>query len=419
MALSKKKKTIYGIIAAVIIIAVLIIMFLPKRTSATKDIVATVERGEFVITVSITGELEAKRAKEILGPQGLRDINFYSNMTIERIIPEGTIVDSGMFVASIDKTPLVNKMQELENEIEKLETSLNQAKIDTALELRSARDQLINQKFELEQYEIEVEQSKYEAPAIQRQTQINLEKAERNYQQSMDNYILRKNKSEAQVAQVQFDLNQRLLRLKRHQDVLNQFTIHAPQSGMLIYQKDWSGKKLESGSQFSPWDNVVAKLPDLSEMISKSFVNEVDINKVKVGQQVNISVDALPGRIYKGEITALANVGEQVRTSSAKVYETAIELQKVDSLLKPAMTTQCDIIIESIPNVLYMPLEALHSNDSIQFVYTGNVRQEVRTGKSNDNYVIVEAGLSKGQKVLLSMPEDPNSFKFVYLKKDE
>ncbi|MDL2254677.1 efflux RND transporter periplasmic adaptor subunit [Bacteroidales bacterium OttesenSCG-928-J16] len=419
MAISKKKKIIYGVVAAAVIVIILMFTLLPKGKTASKDIEATVEQGDFVITVNTTGELEAKRAKDINGPQGLREINFYSDLTIERIIPEGTIVDSGMFVASVDRTPLVNKLKELENEIEKLETQLNQAKIDTALELRSARDQLINQKFELEQYEIEVEQSKYEAPAIQRQTQISLEKAERNYQQSIDNYSLRKNKSEAQVAQVQFDLNQRLIRLQRHEDVLKQFTIYAPQAGMVIYQKDWSGKKLESGSQFSIWDNTVAKLPDLSEMISKSYVNEVDINKIKVGQKVNISIDALPGRIYEGEITALANVGEQLRTSSAKVYETTIELKKVDSLLKPAMTTQCDIIIESIPDVLYMPLEALHSNDSIQFVYTGNVRQEVRTGKSNDNYVIVEAGLSKGQKVLLSMPEDPNSFKFVFLKKDE
>ncbi|MDR0363466.1 MAG: efflux RND transporter periplasmic adaptor subunit [Bacteroidales bacterium] len=418
MKFSKKKKILYSVIAVVIII-VLAAIFFPKGKSSIKEITAKAERGEFIITVSTTGELEAKRAKDISGPQGLRDIHFYSDLVIERIIQEGTIVDSGMFVASIDKTSLINKIKEIENEIEKLETQLNQAKIDTALELRSARDQLINQKFELEQYEIEVEQSKYEAPAIQRQTQINLEKAERNYQQSLDNYSLRKNKSETQVAQVQFDLNQRLIRLQRHNEILNQFTIYAPQSGMVIYQKDWSGKKLESGSQFSVWDNIVAKLPDLSEMISRSYVNEVDISKVKVGQKVNIGIDALPGKVYLGEITSLANIGEQLRNSSAKVYETIIELKRVDSLLKPAMTTQCDIIIESIPDVLYIPLEALHGNDSIRFVYTGNVRQEVKIGKNNDNYVIIEEGLSEGQKVLLNIPEDSNSFKFVFLKKDE
>ena len=418
MRINKRKKFIYIAIAVVVCI-LLLILFLPKGKKSLKEFSATVERGDFVISVSSTGELEAKRSKEILGPQGLQSIYFYSNLTIERIVPEGTVVDSGAFVASIDRTPLVNKMKELDNEIEKLESQLNQSKIDTALELRSARDQLINQKFELEQYQIEIEQSIYEAPAIQRQAHINLEKAERNYQQSTENYVLRKNKAESQVAQVQFDLNQQLIIRQRHEDVLSQFTVYAPQAGMVIYQKDWSGKKVESGSQFSPWDNVVAKLPDLSEMISKSYVNEVDISKLKVGQQVNIGIDALPGRSYHGQVVSVANVGEQLRNSVAKVYESQILLSDSDSLLKPAMTTQCDIIIETIPDVLFIPLEALFSDDTVRYVYTGSIRQEVVSGRSNDNFVIIEKGLQEGQKVLLSVPENPNSYKLVLLKKDE
>jgi multidrug efflux pump subunit AcrA (membrane-fusion protein) len=415
----KKKKKVFYIAGAVVIAIVLIVLFLPKGKSSFQEISAKVERGDFVISVSITGELEAKRAKEIMGPQGLQSIYFYGNLTLERIIPEGTVVDSGAFVASVDKTPLVNKMKEIENEIEKLESQLNQSKIDTALELRSARDQLVNQRFELEQYQIEIEQSIYEAPAIRRQAQINLERAERNYAQSTENYILRKNKAESQVAQVQFDLNQQLIIRRQHEEVLFQFTIYAPQSGMVIYQKDWNGKKLESGSQFSTWQNIVAKLPDLSEMVSKSYINEVDISKVKTGQQVDIAIDALPGKNYHGQVVSVANVGEQLRNSVAKVYEAQIALTDSDSLLKPAMTTQCNIIVETIPDVLYIPLEALFSDDSITYVYTGNIRQEVVPGRSNDNFVIIEKGLQQGQKVLLNVPENPNIYKFVLMKKDE
>ena len=417
MTINRKRRFIY-IAVAVVIVAVLVVFLLPAGEKSSAEISAKVERGDFVISVSTTGELEAKRSKEIMGPQGLQSIYFYSNLTIERIVPEGTVVDSGAFVATIDKTPLVDKMKELDNAIEKLESQLNQSKIDTALELRSARDQLINQKFELEQYEIDIEQSIYEAPAIQRQARINLEKAERNYKQSMESYALRKNKAEAQVAQVQFDLNQQLLVRQRHEEVLSQFTIYAPQSGMVIYHK-WNGKKLEGGTQFSPWNNVVAKLPDLSEMLSRSYINEVDVSKVKPGQQVNVGIDALPGRSYNGEVISVANVGEQLRNSVAKVYEAQIVLTDSDSLLKPAMTTQCDIIIETIPDVLYIPLEALFSDDSISYVYTSNTRQEVIPGRSNDNFVIIEKGLQQDQKVLLSVPENPNNYKFVLLKKDE
>jgi multidrug efflux pump subunit AcrA (membrane-fusion protein) len=145
----------------------------------------------------------------------------------------------------------------------------------------------------------------------------------------------------------------------------------------------------------------------------------VDISKVKTGQQVDIAIDALPGRNYHGQVMSVANVGEQLRNSVAKVYEAQIILNDSDSLLKPAMTTQCNIIIETIPDVLYIPLEALFSDDSIRYVYTGNIRQEVIPGRSNDNFVIIEKGLQQGQKVLLNVPENPNNYKFVPLKKDE
>ncbi len=154
-------------------------------------------------------------------------------------------------------------------------------------------------------------------------------------------------------------------------------------------------------------------------MVSKSYINEVDVSKVKTGQQVNVFIDALPGKTYHGEVVSVANVGEQLKNSVAKVYEAQIILKDTDSLLKPAMTTQCEIVTETIPNVLYVPLEALFSNDTIQYVFTNNIRQEVISGRSNDNYVIVEKGLEKGQAVLLSIPENLESYKLVLLKKDE
>ena len=67
---------------------------------------------------------------------------------------------------------------------------------------------------------------------------------------------------------------------------------------MVIYARNWNGKK-EPGARISAWDPIVAELPDLSDMISKTYVNEVDISKVRVGQEVDIKVDAFPDKKYK------------------------------------------------------------------------------------------------------------------------
>jgi hypothetical protein len=65
--------------------------------------------------------------------------------------------------------------------------------------------------------------------------------------------------------------------------------------------------------------------------------------------------------------------------------------------------------------VLYIPLEALNPNDSISFVYTGSVRQQVIPGKTNDNEVIIHEGLEEGDEVMLVPPEDPESYRLVAL----
>jgi HlyD family secretion protein len=82
--------------------------------------------------------------------------------------------------------------------------------------------------------------------------------------------------------------------------VLTEFTIYAPKSGMVIYRRGWDGQKQGVGSQISVWDPIVAELPNLKEMKSKTYVNEIDISKVKVYQEVRIGVDAFPDKKFTG-----------------------------------------------------------------------------------------------------------------------
>ena len=78
------------------------------------------------------------------------------------------------------------------------------------------------------------------------------------------------------------------------------------------------GAKRKVGSSISPWDNVVATLPDMSSMISKTYVNEIDVSKVKTGQKVDIMVDAFPEKTYTGTVTSVANIGEQLAKCRCK-----------------------------------------------------------------------------------------------------
>ena len=182
---------------------------------------------------------------------------------------------------------------------------------------------------------------------------------------------------------------------------------------MVIYKREWNGAKRKVGSEISPWDPVVATLPDLTSMISKTYVNEIDVSKIKTGQKVRLTVDAFPEKTYTGNVISVANIGEQLPNTDAKVFEVIIKVDGSDPILRPSMTTGNQIITKTFGDVLYIPLETVFAApDSVPFVYTKNGwRQVVVLGESNENDVIVEKGLSKGDKLYLSIPEEVDKFK--------
>ncbi len=392
------------IIGATIVVVLALIYWLSSGgTSDSQSILVAAKKGDFKITVTTSGELEAKSSLKIYGPQGLQQVGIW-RVNIEDIIPDGTLVDSGQYVARLDMSEISNKIKDKETELEKLETQVTKTRIDTSIEMRAARDELLNMRYSVEEKKIILEQSKYEPPATIRQNEIAFEKAERALEQAIKNYQLKLQKNRASMQDVTASYDQAKRQLESFVEVRNQFTITAPERGMLIYRRNWDGKKMGVGAQISGWDNVVATLPDLSKMITKTYVNEIDISKVKVNQKVDISIDAFPDKKLSGVVTEVANIGEQLSGASAKVFEVTIAVNEFDSILRPAMTTKNIIITAVIPNQLYIPIEAIHNSDSITWVATGKKRRQVLIGETNENEIVIKKGLKEGEQVYLTLP---------------
>jgi len=92
--------------------------------------------------------------------------------------------------------------------------------------------------------------------------------------------------------------------------------------------------------------------------------------------------------------------------TDAKLFEVMIQINEYDPVLRPAMTSSNAVVIKSIPDVTYVSIDAIYIQDSIPYVYkTNNTKQVVVLGDANDNEVIIEQGLSPGDKVYLSTPE--------------
>jgi HlyD family secretion protein len=409
--MNRKTWITLGIIVGVIIV---IILYSSSDADAERPIETNVSKGQFDVRVTVTGELQAKNSVKIEAPQKeLRDIRIWE-ISIATLIPEGTVVDSGDVVATLEQTEVENELRDIEEEIEKEQGDIEKARIDSSLELRAQRDKIINLKYAMEEAEITLEQSKYESPAVIRQAQISLDKAQREYNQAVQSYELKVEQSKVTIRQRSIQLNKRIRRKEEILAAKQKLTIRAPKSGMVIYRKERDGTKKKEGSRIQLWrDPVVATLPDLSELISKTYVNEIDISKVKEDQHVDIGVDAFPELSFTGKVLQVANIGEQLPKADARVFEVTIILNETDPKLRPSMTTSNSIVTNSFENVLYVPLEAVYSNDSLTYVYKkNNVKRLVLLGEENENEVIIEKGLKEGERVYLSKPENGENYDY-------
>ena len=326
-------------------------------------------------------------------------------------------------MAALDQSEITSKMKEIETNRDKALTQLTQRQLDSSLNLRRLRDEQINLKYDVEQKKTIKEQSIYEPPATRRQAEIEMEKGQRALEQAEKSYILQYRKEVANLDDANSTYTQAQQKLEQMQDKIKHFTIFAPKKGMVIYTRDWNGRQQE-GSSVNTWgDFTVAELPDLSKMISRTYINEIDISKVKVGQDVRIGIDAFPDKKFTGKVTQVANVGEQLPNSNAKVFEVNILINEFDSIMRPSMTSKNTIITASINNVIFAPIEAVISNDTVTYVFKKDggrvIKQQVIAGESNDNEIILKAGVKENDELLLLPPENADKMKLTELTSEE
>ncbi len=409
-----------AIAAGVVFAAVPAAWLLARKApgAAESSLVAIVKRGDFHVTVTTSGELRAQKFVQITGPANAQQAQIYQ-MKIASIVPEGTTVKEGDVVAELDRSSAATKVAEVTLAVQKAQAVWQQAMLDSTLNLSKAREEIRGMELALEEKKLAKDQTRYEAPTIQRQAEIDLEKAQRALAQGKVDYKTKTEQARAKMQEVGADLERQQNMLKAVQDVMNGFTIKAPAAGMVIYVKEWNGRKRTSGSQVSAWDPSVATLPDLTAMESVTYVNEIDVRKVAVGQPVTITLDADPSKHLTGKVTAVANMGEQRPNSDAKVFEVKVAVEHPDTTLRPGMTTGNMIETGHAEKVLSVSLEALGADHGTPFVYRqsgGSVtRQEVATGLVNDDAVVILRGLKEGDHVLLTPPKNGESLPLVRL----
>jgi HlyD family secretion protein len=378
----KKWKIIIGIVVLIIIISVAVKSCgkkkaaLPVKDTASETV--TVTRGEILSRTEITGEVQPQTVVSLKSKVSGKIVKFYAG--------ENDYVKSGQIIADIE--PDYNQANTLFNtkaQLQRAEMQLANARKDLA-----DSDVLLSGKF------ISTEEHKKAADALQ-------------------------------TAQIEYAQASSQYEMIRDLDVPGKVThVYATSSGVVIERNINEGEMVQSSISSYGEGTVVMKIANLSEMIVKSNINEVDIAKFKTGQVAEISLDALPYQQFEGKIIKIAP--QAITVNNAKVFPVQISINAVGQTAKPGMTANVTIIGESRKNVLVIPIRAVFSNDKNQdIVYLATetkadstktkvkgkatpkaaptgVATPVKLGANDLQTVEVIEGLKENDKILLNEP---------------
>ena len=190
------------------------------------------------------------------------------------------------------------------------------------------------------------------------------------------------------------------------------YEVRSPIAGTVIKRKVEIGDSVVSGLAEFGAGTVIATVGDLSKMVVKLDVNEVDVPKLSLHQKANVYLDAFPGQTFDGEILFISPLAE-LNDDKIKVFKTKVDVAKADPRLRPGMTARIEVELARKPAVLKAPLEAVfeEGGKKVAYVVADNpkqppARRPIQLGLKDEVDAEVVTGLREGERLSLTKPED-------------
>lgn len=365
-----------------------------------------VKQGEFLVDVVESGEIHATNAVNISSPaMSWR----FGLLKITKIVEDGDELSKGDTAIVFDPSEVQKSIIDANAELEIAKAELEKMQAEHQSQIEELKANLKIARISLKIAEIELEQATYEADVTKKEIQLRLEKAKIDLEKAKSEIENQKKIHTEEIRQTQLNIEQLKTNLKEANTTLKNLTVTSPAPGIAILRKNWStGKKWQVGDQ--PWSgNPMIDLPDLRELKVETEINEVDISKIEKGQSADIKLDAFSDTVYTGQVTSIATLARyKEEDSKVKVFPVEVVIDGSPKNFLPGMTVSCKIVVDKISDVLFIPIEAIFKNGTTEYVYlkSGNSfeKKKVETGLANNDYIIIEQGLTKDDVVALSDP---------------
>jgi RND family efflux transporter MFP subunit len=349
-----------------------------------RDNQATIEKAELSLQMA---KLTLERYEQGDAPNELRKLKLAAEKATseherakERFQEVPKLVEEGF----------LTRIQEEEERIRLREAEINKENALKDLELHEA----YTQRMDRTKKETDVKDAERELENARKKADINLKE------------------KQAALTQRERQVTSTKSRLEQQKTELTYYTIKAENAGVVHYgdpEQPWWRDDIKVGSNVYQGRTLLT-IPDLSVMQVLLQVHEADIDKVKLDIPVVVSVDSRKGETFTGKITEIASVATSNSWSdeSNKSFKIKVTLDTKTGDLRAGITAKAEISVETVTNVLYVPIHAIvgEGGKHLAFVVNGkgHEEREVKIGKNNAHNVEVLEGLAEGDEILLFDP---------------
>ena len=254
---------------------------------------------------------------------------------------------------------------------------------------------------------------KYEFPKTAEETLSKYSEAMRELGRARKGAVSKLAQAEAKVKSAEGRFNLETRQRKDLADQVEKCAIRAKKVGLVVYGSGnmnryyYGEEQIREGAQVREQQPIIT-IPDMTKMAVKVRIHESYIKKIKKSQKVRITVDAFPDKLLEGEVSkvgVLPDSQNRWMNPDLKVYLTTITINTVHDWLKPGMSAKAEILVKELPDVVYVPVQAVTPVEGKQWCFVANAngqeRREVEVGEFNDEFIEIRNGVSEGEKVCL------------------
>ncbi len=364
------------------------------------------KRGEFLASVTETGELKAVNSVMINAPS----IDWrFGALKVTQLVEDGAQVSVGDVLVEFDKAEVEKAIVNAKAGLEIARAELRKALAQQASQIEDLEAGFQQTKLQHRISQLNLEKASYESDIRKKEIELELEKAAITLEKAEKEIENQKSINKEEISKLELRVNQVGSKLKEAYDTLGKLTVKSPAPGIAIIERNWStDQKIAVEDQLWPgWPMI--SLPDLSHMKVETPVNEIDISKIDTTLAAYIRLDAFPDTSFHGRVTDVATLARNKdRDSKVKVFDVTIVLDENDAKLMPGMTVSCEIIVDRINDVISIPMEAVFEKEGKTLVYVkkGSAFEprEVTVGQDNQDFIIISRGLEENEQVALIDP---------------